>query len=506
MNWVDSYTFLLTVVGFSVLFLSFVLLRPPRKLSRTMLSIAAALSGVFIILTVIELIINDPHIMIILRNFQQISLVFTPFFLLGYAMELHREAPKKTVRTIAVMAIPSVIDIILIFTDPFHGLMRESVTTTSIWGLTEVSTESKVLNSFLGVYPLVIVVMTIMLLIRNMFDVPKQYRMTHWLSALAMSIPLIIIPITSFLSIKIPGIFALSNCSMALLLILMNKKTDFNAVWPLSRHEVLENLSDGILLIDQAGKIVEANTATFNIMKRMFNISFCQNQIVHKSAYSIFQEITPLIDALKINEDSFFQYEKNGMYFDVNVKMLSKKSNDLRLVVWKDVTDKKEVELQLKELAELDSLTKLTNREAFIANYDQHISRHHSSLVIMDIDNFKQFNDQYGHYVGDKVLKHLAHLLNAHFKGDFTTRLGGEEFGVLTNVANVEYVIARCKAFQTALKKESHDIDPSINHEITISIGICEVTPETPFEEVYKKADQMMYKAKHEGRACIRVW
>lgn len=504
MNWIDPYTFLLTTLGLSVILLSSALLRPPRKLSRTLLSIASGLAGVFIILTVFELLINDPNIMLNLRNVQQISLVFTPLFLLGYAKELHHESPKKTIRFLSILAIPSIIDILLVFTDSFHGLMRESVTINTIWGYTEVSTQSTHLNSFLGVYPIVILVLTVFLLLRNMFDVPKYYRMTHWLSALVIALPIIVITTTSLMSIEIPGIFALSICSIVLLLILVNKKIDFNEVWPVSRQEVIENLSEGIILIDQQGKIVEVNRASCQMIERLFDIDDCQTQVINHSVHSIFREVTTLIDILNTKHEATFQYERDGFYFDVNLKKLSKKSNNLRLVVWKDVTDKKKFELQLKELAEKDSLTKLTNRRAFIKSYDQNVDIHESCFMLMDIDHFKKINDQFGHLVGDRVLKSVAQLLKTHFREGLITRLGGEEFGVFLKI-NVDQAIHRAEAFQSALKEESHNIDPAIKDEVTVSIGISDVKPGTHFENVYQQADQLMYRAKHEGRDRICV-
>lgn len=504
MNWIDPYTFLLTTLGLSVIFLSLALLRPPRKLSRTMLAFAVGLAGVFIILTVFELISNDPAVMITLRNFQQIALVFTPLFLLGYAKEIHRETLKKTIRLMKIMAIPSIIDMILVFTDSFHGFMRESVTVESIWNYTEISTETTALNSFLGVYPIVISMLTVFLLIRNMFDVPKHYRTIHWLSALVIALPIFIITTVSLLPVQIPGIFALSYSSMALLLILVNKKNDFNAVWPVSRHEVLENLSEGIVLIDQQGKVVEVNESGCRMIEHIFGIDDCQTEVINQSVYGIFQDVAPLLEGLNTARDTAFEYERKGFYFDVHVKTLSRKSNNLRLIVWKDVTDKKNFEMQLKELAEMDSLTKLTNREAFMKAYNQKKRMGESCFMLMDIDHFKTINDRYGHLVGDKVLQTVAHLMEVHFDGELMTRLGGEEFGVLMN-RSINQAIDCSKTFQAALKEESLTIDPSLNHEVTVSIGICEVRPSDPFEEAFQQADQMMYKAKHEGRDRICV-
>ncbi|UII55877.1 diguanylate cyclase [Cytobacillus spongiae] len=504
MNWIDPYLFLLTILGIGVLVLSLALLRPPRKLSRTLLACTAGLTGFFILLTVLELVVDQRDLMIVLRNIQQIPLIVTPIMMLGYAKELHQEDTRKTIWLMGVVAIPSIIDLLLLFTDSYHGFMRESITIKSIWNYTEVSVQSTTLNAFLGAYSFVISVVTMFVLIRNMFDVPAHYRKIYWVSALIIALPIVsIITIPLLLPFEIPAVFALSYGSMAMLLILVNKRMDFNAVWPVSRHEILENLSEGIILVDQRGKIIELNQASYQVIKRLFTTNELPS-VIYQPVQSVFPNVTPLIDALSMEGDTAFEYEQDGYYFDVQIKILGKKSNRLRLVVWMDVTDKKLTELQLKELAEKDSLTKLATREVFISSYNKLLGTEEGYFLVMDIDHFKLFNDRYGHLVGDKVLKFVARLLEHHFEGSLMTRLGGEEFGVIIQ-SHIDKTMKAAEEFQAELKNQSRQIDYSIEEEVTVSIGICQLSPNESFERIYQKADQAMYKVKDEGRDSIRV-
>ncbi|MBA2174805.1 diguanylate cyclase [Halobacillus locisalis] len=503
MNWLDPYIYFLSGLGLIVLYLSLVLMQPPRKLSRTLLAFAAGLSGVFILLTVFELVSDDPGVMLWLRNLQQVTLIVAPIFVFGYAMELRQEAPRKTIRLISLLLIPSVIDTILIFTDSWHGWMRESVTVVKIWNYTEVSIESTFLNGFFGSYTFVIAVLTILLLIRNMFDVPKQFRKTHGLSALVVALPIVSILVMSSLPFEVPATFALSYSFMALLLIVVNKQMDFNAIWPVSRQEVLENLTEGIFLIDQQGKVIEFNSAAFQMIRRLFDGEKQREDVLHQAAAGTFQEVPELLQALGQKEDASFEYSRSGSYFNVDVRLLGEKSNHLRLVVWNDITDQKKVEHQLKELADLDPLTRLTNRRAFIDLYHD-TNLEDRCFLLLDIDHFKNFNDKYGHMVGDDVLKHVSHLMKTCFTGAVLTRLGGEEFGILVDTRKYK-AVNLAEAFQEALKEETCLINPIIEEEVTVSIGICEVVPGTPFEKAYQLADDAMYKAKSEGRDRIQV-
>ncbi|GAE94611.1 hypothetical protein JCM21714_3786 [Gracilibacillus boraciitolerans JCM 21714] len=219
MNWIDPYLFFLTALALCVVFVSLALLKPPRKLSRILLAIAAGLCGIFMFLTVLELVIDDFDWMLRLRNMQQIAIILISVFLLGYARELYHAAPAKTMKWIGILGTVSIIDILLVYTDPLHGLMRSDVAVVQVWNFTEISIQSTALNSFLGgVYPFVLTLVTIFLLLRNMFDVPKQYRVVHWLSACVVSLPVLAVIITPMLTFEIPGKIALPFSSMALLL------------------------------------------------------------------------------------------------------------------------------------------------------------------------------------------------------------------------------------------------------------------------------------------------
>ncbi|SDJ57990.1 sensor domain-containing diguanylate cyclase [Salimicrobium halophilum] len=502
MNWIDPYTFLLWVLGLGSMLIAGALLKPPRKLARTLLAMSTGLAGLFILLTVFELVSNDRSTMVMLRNFQQVPLVIIPIFLLGYAKELYREDSLKTIRMLSLMAIPTVIDLTLLFTNPFHGWMREGVTIESIWGYSEVSTQATPLNGFLGVYPFVLSLLTIFILLRNMFEVPERYRATHWVSALVITLPILSITVLPALSIEIPGLFALSYGSMALLLIIVNKRRDFNAVWPVSRQEVLENLSEGIILFDRDGRILEANRAVYTIIENIYDAR--HSSLIEESVSHVFEDVPYLMDPF--NEERNFFYEKNGYYFDVKVMKLNDKGNDVSMMVWQDITSQKEVELQLQELATKDPLTKLLNRRAFLEMYKESPDKGEAYFLLIDIDHFKGFNDRYGHAIGDEVLKYTAYLLEKVFsgQGNSVTRLGGEEFGVFMK-ADADKAVRKAEEFQNLLKHDSLKISPVIEEEVTVSIGMCHVLSEDSFEDVYYSADEAMYQAKHGGRDQVRV-
>jgi diguanylate cyclase (GGDEF)-like protein/PAS domain S-box-containing protein len=177
-----------------------------------------------------------------------------------------------------------------------------------------------------------------------------------------------------------------------------------------------------------------------------------------------------------------------------------------------DITDRKQMEDELKHLATHDPLTGLFNRNVLEQRLNEDIARatrydHHISLFVMDIDHFKSINDTYGHQAGDIVLRDIADLLNNSIRSaDYTARFGGEEFIVVlpetTLIKAEELAIRLCKIFA------DHDFPIDENNEIqlTVSIGIA-AFPEQgkTVNDLFAVADALLYKAKKAGRNQVKT-
>lgn len=163
---------------------------------------------------------------------------------------------------------------------------------------------------------------------------------------------------------------------------------------------------------------------------------------------------------------------------------------------------------QVREESLTDALTGLANRKAFDHRIQQEIEKtadQESSfcLVIGDIDHFKNFNDSYGHLVGDKVLRYVGKTITSCIKGkDIAARFGGEEFVIIlpdTSLSGAEIV---SEQIRTAISK-SNLIDHSNNEEygkITISLGFGQFQPREQADELLHRVDQALYRAKANGR------
>ena len=159
----------------------------------------------------------------------------------------------------------------------------------------------------------------------------------------------------------------------------------------------------------------------------------------------------------------------------------------------------------LQERAERDSLTKLLNKSAAKKYVEEYINRQdetiNCALLVIDLDNFKQVNDRYGHLFGDTALKQTARILKKMFRNqDIIARVGGDEFMVLMlGTSDEELLKNRCKQLLNAFDETFRNLCQDT--KLSCSVGIA-VAPNhgRSFYELFRNADQAMYQAKTKGK------
>lgn len=181
----------------------------------------------------------------------------------------------------------------------------------------------------------------------------------------------------------------------------------------------------------------------------------------------------------------------------------------MALALVRNIDAKKQNELELKKKAILDPLTKVFNRSAGIEKINAILSRNvpgENALLLLDLDNFKEVNDNLGHLVGDTVLVDVSNILRNHVRtSDVVCRLGGDEFVVF--LANIpEEVIGRNVSKLLQKLNLIYERD-GISEEISASVGIA-VTPGdgNDFQELYEKADKALYEVKKSRKNNYRFY
>lgn len=173
--------------------------------------------------------------------------------------------------------------------------------------------------------------------------------------------------------------------------------------------------------------------------------------------------------------------------------------------------DRAQMLIKLKQLAITDGLTKLYNSRYFYSQLEMEIDRmnrynHPLSLLILDIDNFKIYNDTYGHLDGDKVLIRLGDTIrNCLRTMDTAYRYGGEEFTVLLPETNVDEAVTVAQRIQTRLAAEKFVSASGISNTITLSVGVTEYIPKEELTTFIARADKALYLSKDRGKNTISV-
>ncbi|MCF8096176.1 MAG: diguanylate cyclase [Desulfobacteraceae bacterium] len=201
-----------------------------------------------------------------------------------------------------------------------------------------------------------------------------------------------------------------------------------------------------------------------------------------------------------------------GIWLNIRVIPILDSDGNLECFVeWaRDITEQKHAEEKLKTLATTDALTGLWNRRYFLEKAALEINRAGRyggdfSLLMIDIDDFKNINDTYGHAAGDAVLKQCAITMNKQLRqADLSGRLGGEEFGMLLPNTGIEDALLLAERLRqitgkTPVKYEGRYIF------LTVSIGAAAYQQETEsVNELFLRADRALYRAKREGRNRVK--
>ncbi len=177
----------------------------------------------------------------------------------------------------------------------------------------------------------------------------------------------------------------------------------------------------------------------------------------------------------------------------------------------KRVLRERELKHKLQTLAITDGLTRLYNSRHFYDQLEKEIDRalryHHDlSLIMMDIDFFKNYNDCYGHLEGDKVLAGLGETICACLrKTDTAYRYGGEEFTVILPETDADDALVVARRIQEQIKNRPfYPVDENAVH-ITVSVGVTDYAPGEDMLALVKRADQALFDSKRSGRDKITL-
>jgi diguanylate cyclase (GGDEF)-like protein len=179
----------------------------------------------------------------------------------------------------------------------------------------------------------------------------------------------------------------------------------------------------------------------------------------------------------------------------------------------RDRTDEKMAQIALEQLATRDGLTGLANRRCFDDTLQAEWSRAQRqrqplSLLMVDVDNFKAYNDANGHLGGDECLKRIATAVASEMRAnDLVARYGGEEFAVILPNQSLKGAASVAERIRTRVEQLQVPNRRSVGEHVTVSIGAATAlaSPDTAASELVATADAALYRAKHMGRNRISL-
>lgn len=301
---------------------------------------------------------------------------------------------------------------------------------------------------------------------------------------------------------------------------------------PIARYTVMEHIPEMVFVVDAYDRVLDANSVAQKMLdKRM-------DEIIGKNPMDVFREWPQLVNRFLSANETHEEIQISGdppRTVELVISALYNRFNVLegRVIVAHDITEHKWLENNLKyandalriQLAEIeklraklqeqairDPLTNVYNRRYMAEFLDQEIARAERentpvSVVIMDMDNFKQFNDSYGHKCGDVVLQAFANFLAEHTRrGDVVCRYGGEEFVILMPNAPLEMSYERVETWRQDFSETAIDYD-GMKFSATFSAGVA-VFPEHGLigDAILQAADKALYRSKNNGRNRVTMF
>ncbi len=452
------------------------------------------------------------------------AIIAVPLSLLLFVAQITDNDRLLTKTNVALLALEPVVTLFVIWTSQSYFLYYAPLNVVAINSFLDLSWQRGAWFWVNAVYYYLLIFIAIVMLIRAILRAGLFARVQLGTILLGCLLPLgANVYATSFPSafadlVVTPISFAVSGLIFAYALF----RQRFLDIVPVARSVLIEKMSNGVLVLDMRGRILDVNLAAMRIMQ------------IDEAAFG--RDIREVYPALRLaaepsqDFESSFELESShpSRFFEVSSVSLrdGRGRENGRLISLLDVTERKRAEIrlqamnarlqrqlrkisslrdELQEQAIRDPLTGLFNRRYLAETLERELSRSKRrafpmSLIMLDIDHFKQVNDTYGHKAGDRVLRSLGEMIRTHIRGsDVPCRFGGEEFVILlpdttfdTSAQRAEHIRAEFQAL--AFFKGKDAIVP------TLSLGVADFRGRNPkADNVLQAADRALYAAKAQG-------
>jgi diguanylate cyclase (GGDEF)-like protein len=472
-----------------------------------------ALSTSWTIESALELLSANFSTKLLWADLQYLSICFLPLACLALALDYTGNGAWLTRRNLCALGLIPLVSLGLMWTNGHHHLMRASV-----W--LDASSSHPVIGRTFGpwfwvhsVYSYLLLFAALAFLVHAILSRPPLYRKQPAVLLAGLAVPVLwnlfylltpgLLPIFDFT----PAVFAIGELIVAWGLFRFQV---FNIAL-VARDTLLENMSDGLLVLDGAGKVADLNEAARALIARP------ADYILRRPIAESWPAWNQLAEPYQAGaEQALISLGNNGDRRDYEVKIseLRGRANSLgRLLVMHDVTERSVLEESLRQQALTDGLTGLANRTLFMTKLADavHVARRHPdklfAVIILDLDRFKLINDTVGHPAGDSVLESVAMRLGRCVREvDTVARLGGDEFLVLLDdISSTRDVVVVLERILSEMRAPVYVRSQQMLTSASMGVVLWDASYRSA-EDLLHAADAAMYQAKEAGGCCYRIF
>ncbi|RJX32089.1 MAG: diguanylate cyclase [Oxalobacter sp.] len=470
------------------------------------LCIFAVASTVWALFETISFIGLPPEWILFVWHLKSIGVSIAPLAMMVAAFDYFGYGHLVSQRRIALLSLVPIAKLFASWTNGWHGLVWRELHMDYATPFPTLTGVPGLMTWVYYFYAGLLLIITTTFLLMRLSELPRPQQRQVYIVIAAMLLPLFAttafmlgiapLPNTSFtpLAFNVSGFFLLRGFSRGRMFELP----------PVTAYEIYRSQDDAVFVIDKANRVLDLNIAARNLLV------WAERDNIGGTLPQMLPQVAELLEGCA--DECRGEVLLNSRYYDVRISPLHTLDKRVhgRLLVWRDVTDRKWLETELRRLAVTDELTGLYNRRHFFARGEEdveHAMRYGRplSLIMVDVDHFKEVNDRYGHEAGDRALVLLAGILSNKLRNvDCVGRIGGEEFALLMPETTAEAACEVATRLINEVAEAEMELPDGQRIGLTISVGVVTLQEEeTSMNMFLRRADIALYKAKKKGRNRI---
>jgi len=413
-----------------------------------------------------------------------------------------------------VLSIPTSIITLLLIIQMVHGQLFSPAGIQYPGGIINPEDLGLVGNLVL-VYGFVLTVGAAFILGRTYFEAQSHLRWQGVVLVLGVLMPVVISFYTDILGNELIPNFDEATFSLvftAIIFAWILFRQQLLNIWPVAYEMILHNMRDGVIILNPDNKIIMVNPAGELVIGQP------GKDVLGKA----FQDLAVMWGmgeiAIKVLQEKPVEFSLPGdaqVLFQMKITEMRDKNGRTggRFVLINDISEMKRSQKRLTEMATIDFLTGIFNRQHFINQAEEELlhctnNRRSCAIILLDVDLFKTVNDTYGHQVGDQVLKHIVDVCRSSIRRvDIMGRYGGEEFVILLPESPLEGALLVAERVRLAVAQSAFAVAQE-NILVTVSLGVAISNPDEfmTLDQLLEQADQALYLSKNGGRNRVSVY